>query len=62
MSKIKKLKKEIEKQNDFLFKRIESQNESIRYQIEALIEDYSKNYMLMHLLVGKIRPSDKKNI
>ena len=57
MSGNKQLKKEIQKQNDFLFNKLESQNESIRYTMETLMEDYSKNYMMMHMLIGKIRPA-----
>ena len=49
--------KKIQKQNDFLFKKLESQNESIQYMIEALMENYSSNYMIMHILLGKIHHS-----
>jgi hypothetical protein len=57
MSKTKKLREKIQKQNDFLFKKLESQNESIQYTIEALIENYSANYMMMHMILGKINSS-----
>ena len=59
MSKSKRIKKEFQKQNDFLFKKLESQNESIQYMVEALIENYSANYMIMHMLLGKINASGK---
>jgi hypothetical protein len=55
--KRKKFKKNLQKQNDFLFKKLESQNETIQYTIEALIENYSANYMMMHMLLGKINSS-----
>ena len=51
----KKFQKKLKKQNDFLFKRLEMQNESIKYMIEALFETYSNNYMMIHLLAGKIK-------
>lgn len=53
----KKFQKKLQKQNDFLFKRLEMQNESIQYMIESLLENYSNNYMMMHLLVGKVSVS-----
>ncbi|MFA6989213.1 MAG: hypothetical protein WC197_03995 [Candidatus Gastranaerophilaceae bacterium] len=55
--KNKKFKKNLQKQNDFLFKKLESQNQSIQYTIEALIENYSSNYMMMHMILGKINSS-----
>ncbi|MFA6988702.1 MAG: hypothetical protein WC197_01415 [Candidatus Gastranaerophilaceae bacterium] len=57
MSKTKRLREKIQKQNDFLFERLESQNQSIQYTIEALIENYSSNYMMMHMILGKINSS-----
>jgi hypothetical protein len=60
MSKTRKFKEKIQKQNDFLLKKLESQNESIQYTIEALIENYSANYMMMHMLLGKINSSTSK--
>jgi hypothetical protein len=53
MSKTKKLREKIQKQNDLLLKKLEAQNESIQYTIEALIENYSANYMMIHMLLGK---------
>lgn len=56
MSKNKKLKNKLKNQNDFLFRRLEIQNESIQNVIESLIENYSNNHMMMHVLLDKLRP------
>lgn len=57
MNKNKRQQKRMESQNDFIFRQLESQNESIQYMFEALTENYSRNDMIMHMLIGKISVS-----
>jgi hypothetical protein len=57
MSKTKKHREKIQRQNDYLFKKLESQNQSIQYTMEALIDNYSTNRIMMHMLLGKINCS-----
>ncbi len=66
MKKKKQAEKLLQNQNDFLVRKLEMQNESIQYTLEALIENYSVNYMMINIIWENNRKikkeADKKEL
>jgi hypothetical protein len=42
---------ETQEMNDFLIKKLDAENESLKYTIQALVESYSTNSMLLQILI-----------